>query len=191
MNRYNSYKNSGVKLIGEIPSSWKISKLKYLSQLYTGNSLNENQKIKYESNNLEDIPYISSKDINVTFLKVNYDNGLRIPQDDNQFKIAPKGSFLLCIEGGSAGKKKVFLERDVCFVNKICCFKSNAETKYLFYFVQSINFQNIFKSSLNGLIQGVSISTLKNFDVPFPPSEQQTIICKYLDQQTFKINFLV
>ena len=56
MNRYHSYKNSGVKLIGEIPSSWKISKLKYLSQLYTGNSLNENQKIKYESNILKIYP---------------------------------------------------------------------------------------------------------------------------------------
>ena len=157
MKSYSSYKDSGVEWIGNIPSDWGNTKLKYVSQLFTGNSLNDEQKKLYESENLNDIPYVSSKDIDVDFRTVNYDNGLRIPRDNNPLKISPTGSFLLCVEGGSSGRKMVFLDRDVCFVNKLCSFYSSQNTKFQYYFVQSSNFQDKFKLSLTGLIGGVSI----------------------------------
>jgi type I restriction enzyme S subunit len=43
MEKYQSYKPSGVEWIGEIPEKWRISKFKYVSKLYTGNSLNDEQ----------------------------------------------------------------------------------------------------------------------------------------------------
>ena len=33
MNKYQSYKSSGVDWIGEIPEKWKISKFKYVSNI--------------------------------------------------------------------------------------------------------------------------------------------------------------
>ena len=112
MNRYDSYKDSGVEWIGEIPSHWRKSKFKFVSDLYTGNSLNDSQKLKYESDNPNDIPYVSSKDIDVDYQTVNYNNGLRIPIEENPLKISPKGSFLMVVEGGSSGRKMVFLEKE-------------------------------------------------------------------------------
>ena len=190
MNPYSSYKESGVKWIGEIPSSWSNSKLKYISHLFTGDSLNEDQKSFYESDNSDEIPYVSSKDIDVNFHTVNYDNGLRIPPENNPLKIGPKGCFLLCVEGGSSGRKMCFLDRDVCFVNKLCCFHSEQNTKFQYYFVQSSNFQSKFRLSLTGIIGGVSISTLKNFEIPLPPLQEQRQISNYLDHKTQKINSL-
>ncbi len=192
MNPYPSYKKSGVEWIGEIPSSWSISKLKYISHLFTGDSLNEEQKSFYESDNSDEIPYVSSKDIDVNFHTVNYDNGLRIPHENNPLKIGPKGSFLLCVEGGSSGRKMCFLDRDVCFVNKLCCFHSEQNTKFQYYFVQSSNFQSKFRLSLTGIIGGVSISTLKNFEISLPPfQEQQIQISNYLDDKTQQIDSLI
>ena len=191
MKSYSSYKDSGVEWIGNIPSDWGNTKLKYVSQLFTGNSLNDEQKKLYESENLNDIPYVSSKDIDVDFRTVNYDNGLRIPRDNNPLKISPTGSFLLCVEGGSSGRKMVFLDRDVCFVNKLCSFYSSQNTKFQYYFVQSSNFQDKFKLSLTGLIGGVSISTLKNFELPLPPLSEQTQIVSFLDTKTQKIDELI
>jgi len=191
MKSYSSYKDSGVEWIGNIPSDWGNTKLKYVSQLFTGNSLNDEQKKLYESENLNDIPYVSSKDIDVDFRTVNYDNGLRIPRDNNPLKISPTGSFLLCVEGGSSGRKMVFLDRDVCFVNKLCSFYSSQNTKFQYYFVQSSNFQDKFKLSLTGLIGGVSISTLKNFELPLPPIPEQTQIVSFLDTKTQKIDELI
>ena len=191
MKSYPSYKDSGVDWIGEIPEGWDKSKLKYLSNLFTGNSLNDEQKRMYESDNPNDIPYVSSKDIDVNYHTVNYNNGLRIPSENNPLKVGRKGSFLLCVEGGSSGRKMVFLEQDVCFVNKLCCFESDQITKFQFYFVQSSNFQFKFKLSLTGLIGGVSISTLRNFQLPFPPKETQSQIVSFLDNKTQKIDELI
>jgi len=191
MNRYDSYKDSGVEWIGEIPSHWRKSKFKYVSQLFTGNSLNDKQKELYESDNSNDIPYVSSKDIDVNYQTINYNNGLRIPKENNPLKISPKGSFLMVIEGGSSGRKKVFLEEDVCFVNKLCSFNSIENTKFQFYFIQSNNYQSKFKMSLSGLIGGVSISNLKDFEISLPPLEEQQQIVSFLDDKTQKIDSLL
>jgi len=191
MNTYPTYKDSGVEWIGEIPSGWNISKLKYISNLFTGNSLNQSQKEQYESNNKDHIPYVSSKDIDVNCHTVNYNNGLRIPPKDNPLKICKNKGFLLCVEGGSSGRKMTFLKEDVCFVNKLCCFESNQNTKYQYYFIQTSNFQSKFNLSLTGLIGGVSISTLRNFEIPFPPPQEQQQISDYLDYKTSKIDTII
>ena len=126
MKQYPKYKDSGIQWIGRIPSSWKITKTKYIAKLYTGNSLDNAQKEKYTTHPLEmdvsDIPYIATKDITSDCDCVSYYNGVAIPNNEQGFKKAPEGSFLLCIEGGSAGKKHAFLEREVCFVNKLLIF---------------------------------------------------------------------
>ena len=63
---------------------------------------------------------------------------------------------LLVVEGGSSGRKMVFLEQDVCFVNKLCSFNSKKKPKFQYYFIQSSNYQYKFRLSLSGLIGGVS-----------------------------------
>ncbi len=191
MKRYDSYKDSGVEWLGEIPSHWRKSKFKFVSDLYTGNSLNDSQKLQYESENLDDIPYVSSKDIDVEFQTVNYNNGLRIPRDNNPLKISPKGSFLMVIEGGSSGRKKVYLEQDVCFVNKLCSFNSRENNKFQYYFIQSSNYQDKFKLSMSGLIGGVSISNLKDFELTLPPLSEQQQIVSFLDTKTSLIDSLI
>lgn len=191
MKKYQSYRDSGVEWIGEIPSNWILTKFKYVSKLYTGNSLNDNQKELYESENLDDLPYVSSKDIDVNYRCVNYENGIRIPKEDNPLKIGKSGGFLLCVEGGSSGRKMVFLEQDVCFVNKLCYFESEQVSKFQYYYIQSSNFQFKFKLSLTGLIGGVSISTLRDFELPLPPLPEQQQIVSFLDRKTQQIDDLI
>jgi len=191
LNQNQELKHSGVDWIGDIPKHWNISKFKYVTNLYSGNSLNEYQKNEFQSENPEDIPYISSRDIDAVLQNINYDNGLRIPRNNNNFKIAPKGSFLMVIEGGSAGKKIAFLEQEVCFVNKLCVFNSKENTKYQYYFVQSKIYQNKFESLISGLIGGVSISNLKSIELILPSLQEQNDIVDVLDEKTKKIDLLI
>ena len=65
--------------------------------------------------------YIGTKDVNFD-QTINYDNGIKIPFEKDNFRIAPKNTVLMCIEGGSAGRKIAFTNQDVCFGNKLCCF---------------------------------------------------------------------
>jgi type I restriction enzyme S subunit len=189
MKRYNSYKDSGIEWIGEIPIDWSITKLKFISNIYNGNSLNEDLKEKYESDDLSNISYISTKDVDQNTGKINLENGIRIPKDDGNFKLAPKGSFVLCIEGANAGKKIGYLNEEAYFVNKLACF--DYSNKFLYYYGLSENFKNQFFNSLSGLIGGVSISTIRNFHSTFPSIEEQTAIASFLDYKTNLIDVTI
>ena len=65
---------------------------------------------------------IKDLEFNHTF---NYDNGIKIPFDENGFKYARENDILICIEGGSAGKKIGILNETVCYGNKLCRFSTN------------------------------------------------------------------
>ena len=160
----------------KIPSNWCWTRLTFLSDLLTGNSINAKEKEKKYMNLSEGYNYIATKDISFNS-NINYNNGVKIPFENN-FKIAKKNSSLLCIEGGSAGRKIGFLNQDVCFVNKLCAFYPiKIEAKYLFYFLQSPIFNISFKEKMNGLIGGVSVAKLKDIPIILPPlNEQQRIV---------------
>ena len=61
----------------------------------------------------------------------------------------------------------------------------------MYYFLQSIPFKTVFKQSLQGLIGGVSITTLSNLLVPVPPIEEQNSITEYLEKTIPSINSLI
>ena len=48
MKRYDSYKDSGVEWIGEVPSHWTKSKLKFVSEIITGNTPPTKDEDNYE-----------------------------------------------------------------------------------------------------------------------------------------------
>ncbi len=190
LSKYGEYKKSCVKWVKRIPNHWEIKKLKYISLIYNGDSLNSSQKEKFESITPEDMPYISSKDIDRNFSIVNYDSGLKIPLDSSKFKVAPKNACLICIEGGSAGRKIAFTNEKVCFVNKLACIYSakKANNKFIFYSLKGDLFQSQFISSMSGLIGGVALSELKNFHLTLPPIEEQNNIVLFLDRKISQID---
>lgn len=167
--------------IESIPSDWSLSKLKYKCKMYNGDSISDRDKDKYTTRT--EVPYIATKDVDLQSCTVDYENGLYVSMD-SQFKIAPSGSVLLCIEGGSAGKKKALVDRDVAFVNKLCAFVATSiNQKYLFYYLCSDIFTIQFKKQMTGLIGGVSISAIKRLLIPVPSDEEQEDIVRFLDQK--------
>lgn len=162
----------------DIPENWCWCRLSELCNLYTGDSINETEKKLKYTNVKEGWFYIGTKDVNFN-QTINYDNGIKIPFEKDNFRIAPKNTVLMCIEGGSAGRKIAFTNQDVCFGNKLCCFNSykNEIEKFIFYFLQSTLFTDAFKDNINGIIGGVSINNLKGMLFPLPPfAEQKRIV---------------
>jgi len=193
LEKYSSYKDSGVEWLGEIPKHWEIQKLKFNSKIETGNSISDGQKGNYENIEDESYPYIATKDINYDFSTIDYSNGLRIPTSNKNFKISNPDTTLICIEGGSAGKKIAFNTQKICFVNKLASIQSiNSNIpKFLYYLTKSYIFKKQFDFSMNGLIGGVSISTMKNFELIFPPKQEQTKIASFLDEKTAQIDEVI
>lgn len=163
----------------EIPTNWKWYRLQDLANMYTGDSINAEQKLKYYTN-VKGMEYIGTKDVKFNH-DIDYANGIVIPDERREkFKIAPAHSILLCVEGGSAGRKIGTIDRDVCFGNKLCCFATYYDiNRYLYYYLQSPMFRDVFRNSITGIIGGVAVNTLKQLLIPLPPlAEQQRIVAK-------------
>lgn len=189
MPKYSGTKDAGADWIQNIPENWTLAKIKNYAGVYNGDSLNDKQKGKYESEELNHYPYISSKDIDVNNAQINYLNGLRIPKED-KYKICPPNSTLMCIEGGSAGKKVAFTNQHVCFVNKLACFVAHRDidSRFLYYYLTSKVFKDQFFKSMTGLIGGVAISSIKNFGLVLPSLVEQTSIAKFLDSKIAQLD---
>ncbi|WP_188354113.1 restriction endonuclease subunit S [Leuconostoc falkenbergense] len=184
-------KDSGIGWIGEIPEEWNIKKFKYIAKLYTGNSISDEEKYLYESNvNELSYPYVSTKDVNLNTKTVNYDSGMRIDMNNRKFRIANPGDTILCIEGGSAGKKMAQINQKICFVNKLCAMHAEKDIldDWINLYVQSDSFAKEFSLNMSGMIGGVSLFDLKNFSIVVPPLNEQKLISKFLKEKTSKLD---
>lgn len=163
----------------DIPESWMWLRLGDFCSIYNGNSINAEEKVKKYSKKCDGYSFIATKDVGFDH-GIAYDNGIYIPANLEEFKIAPAGSVLLFIEGGSAGRKIGILEQDVCFGNKLCCLTSFVIlNKYLYYFLQSPAFFSSFTALITGIIGGVGAAKIKSITVPIPPfAEQERIVAK-------------
>ena len=164
-------------------------KLKYVADVFNGNSIPDEKKNEYEG---KKIPYIPTKELHVEDGTINYENGLSVDDEDG-FRIAPAESVLMCIEGGSAGKKIGFIDRPVAFVNKLCCIHGTTSSpKFLYHALRSKDFTEQFFLNITGLIGGVTVSVLKNLFVTLPNSiEEQQTIAAYLDRKCTQIDTLI
>ena len=164
-----------------LPDGWQWVKMKDIAKLFTGNSINEQTKAEKYLGRTDGLIYIATKDIGFDN-QIDYATNIRIPASDN-FKIAPTNTPLLCIEGGSAGRKLGFTNQPVCFVNKLCAFvASRTNQKLIYYFLQTQNFAEQFIAMKHGLIGGVSIKNLTEINFPLPPLDEQQRIVSLLDE---------
>ncbi len=163
----------------EINPSWQWVRLSCVADIYTGNSISESEK-KTRFTDVVGRYYIGTKDVGFDNI-VSYNNGVVIPkQYEHGFRIAHNHSILMCIEGGSAGRKIAILNQDVCFGNKLCCFSPFIGIgKFIYYYLQSQSFIDMFNAHKTGIIGGVSIAKVKEILIPLPPiQEQQRIVAQ-------------
>lgn len=189
-------KDSGVEWVGDIPKHWEVMRLKDVATMRTGNSLNDTLKEKFSDKTIENTPYVGTKDIDLATYSANINNGVYIPNSESKYKKSPSYSTLLCVEGGSAGKKMAFVKQSVCYVNKLLCFSNNVKVNSLFlhYFIRSTPFVSKFNTCLTGLKDnywGVTGSQISRFKTLVPSLVEQKDIAYYLDTKTAKIDTIV
>ena len=162
-----------------IPDSWQWVRIGAVCDVFNGNSINEHVKRAKYSKKCDGYSFIATPDVGFDS-RINYESGVYIPKGEPKFRIAPKGSALMCCEGGSAARKFGFLDRDVMFGNKLCCFHATTiSAKYVYWYLQSGTFWSAFQAKMTGIIGGVGPEALRSFLIPLPPlAEQKRIVAK-------------
>ncbi|WP_104761130.1 restriction endonuclease subunit S [Helicobacter cetorum] len=183
-------KNTNIDYLGELPKHWKITKLKYIAKYSNGNSISDNEKNNYK-NKENARPYIATKDIDLDTSTINYDTELYIPYNNSNFKEFVKGCILVCIEGGSGGRKKGFVTQNISIGNKLCAIKittKDMNERFMFYIILSNTFNDFYNANIQGDRNGVPLEKIGYFVLPLPPLKEQEKIAKYLDKKISSID---
>ncbi len=172
MKRYNTYKDSEVEWIGEIPEHWKTSKIKYLGNIGSGDSLDSN-KIEPERGE-EDYPVFGGNGILGYFSNYNRENPILI--------IGRVGEKCGNVHYSS---KKVFVNDNSLIFDPIS-YTSNLY--YLFHCLTQRDLNVLRNKNTQPLITGTLV---KNESIPLPPLPEQQAIVNYLDEKTGLIDDLI
>ena len=165
----------------DLPSGWQWARLGNIGNIFNGNSISASVKETKYTNINKGLPFIATKDVGYGREELNYTNGVSIPEDEPNFRVARKGAVLICAEGGSAGKKCGITNQNICFGNKLFATElhGDIESNYILANYLSPIFYEQFSKKVTGIIGGISTVNFCQLIVPFPPlAEQQRVVAK-------------
>lgn len=176
MQRYDTYKDSGVKWLGEIPSHWEM---KRLASYFTERRVKVSDK-EYEP-------------LSVTKLGVfpQWENVAKTNDGDNR-KLVKKGDFVINSRSDRKGSSGV-ADRDgsVSLINIVLKPRNTIRADFSNYLLKSYKFIEEYYRNGRGIVADLwttRYDEMKMIKLAVPPLEEQTAIASYLDTATAKID---
>lgn len=188
--RYESYKDSGVQWLGEIPSHWDTTVLKFECDVRDGTH-DTPEYVNFDENTY---PLITSKDL-VTG-DISFENLKYISQEDfTQISKRSKVDFgdLLMPMIGTVGGAVLVKTKELIAIKNVALFKpTKVSAKWLKYFLDSELTKIQFDLQKTGGVQSfVSLGTLRNLRLLKVPLDEQKIIADFLDKRLAQVDALI
>lgn len=188
--RYESYKDSGVQWLGEIPSHWDTTVLKFECDVRDGTH-DTPEYVNFDENTY---PLITSKDL-VTG-DISFENLKYISQEDfTQISKRSKVDFgdLLMPMIGTVGGAVLVKTKELFAIKNVALFKpTKVYANWLKYFLDSELTKIQFDLQKTGGVQSfVSLGTLRNLRLLKVPLTEQQIIADYLDKRLAQVDALI
>lgn len=190
MRKYDSYINSGIDWLREIPKQWDVKRIDGVSTIVRGNTgfkkdelLNEGDYVALQYGKIyqiEEVTNAFSYFVNSEFYKssqiVNRGDTILISTSETIEDLG-HSCFYNRAGLGLIGGEQILLKPNCKLMNE----------KYLYYF--SKYFSGEIKKYATGLkVFRYNIDDLKNIFIPIFPKDEQTTIAKYLDAKTEAID---
>lgn len=192
---YPEYKESGVEVIGNIPKSWVVGRLKQI--------VDQSRQITYgivqAGPNMKDgIPYIRPADMTEEGGIKNYEDLLRtspeIARDYERSKI--KSGDIVCSIGPSFGKLMIVPKKldgsNLTQGTARVAISSLNVIRYFFWVLRSPSSYQQWESSVGGAtFRALNLAPLADTFVVVPTKNEQQKIADFLDHETAKIDTLI
>lgn len=177
-NKYN-YKESNIRWLGDIPTHWKVVKIKYNNQVIMG------QSPKSE--------YYNLKRIGLPFLQGNADFSDIYPRPtvwcDKPKKVAKMGDILVSVRAPIGAVN--IAEQDYGIGRGLCAIRAGCIKKKLLYYILSSTHEELNSLGSGSTYTAIALDDVRNLPIPdIPPSEQKKIT-GFLDSRTSSIDRLL
>jgi type I restriction enzyme, S subunit len=189
---YPEYKACGAEWLGEIPARWLTKRLKFVAA----------EPLKYGANesaeaNDPNLPRF----IRITDIKddgtLHDDTFKSLPEEVARPFLLKQGDLLLARSGATVGKTFMYRESwgKACHAGYLIRCRVNpalARPEFVAYFATTANYWGWLSSVfIQATIQNVSAEKYANLLLPIPPLDEQSVIVRFLDQETSRIDGLV
>jgi type I restriction enzyme S subunit len=179
MRRYDSYKDSGVEWIGDIPSGWKNSKLKYSSEITMGQSPSSE--------------FYNDEGVGFPFLQGNSEFGIVHPTHKlttTEVTKKSKVNDILFSVRGSVGEIN-WSDKEYCIGRGLCSISSKKLESKLLWYLLIFSKDEFLSNSVGSTFVSVNTDDVKNLTIPLPPLSEQQQIVSFLDTKTSLIDSLI
>ena len=180
MQQYDTYKDSGVKWLGEIPSHW---------EMLPGLAIFKENK---EKNSNLAVNTVLSLSYGKIVVKKDIDEGL-VPAEYNTYQIVHPGYIIIrCtdLQNDKVSLRTGLVKDDGiitgAYLGLVTSGKYNSS--YMHYFLHAWDITKEIYRHGNGLRQSLSWLDLRRLPILIPPIAEQTAIASYLDTATAKID---
>ena len=181
MQRHESYKPSGVKWLGAVPSHWEILALRAVTQLKS-------------DRNRPDVPVLSVyREYGVIRKDSRDDNHNATSLDTSTYKVVQPGDLVVNKMKAWQGSMGVSAHEGIVSPAYITCSTKSERVLpgYLHYLVRSSSLIGVYNSLSYGVRVGqwdMHYEDFKQIPIPIPPTKEQDRIVTFLDQKTTEID---
>lgn len=179
--RYDTYKESGVQWLGEIPRHWEMRKMKYIFD-------------ERSEKNHPDEPMLSATQSEGVILQSKYQGRVVVVNTGfDGLKLVKVGDFVIHLRSFQGGIEYAYDQGIISSAYTILNPKYPELSAYYKKLFKSSAFIDLLKICVTGIREGQNInySKLKQFYIPLPPLPEQRAIVTYLDDKCGKIDKLV
>lgn len=189
MKKYDAYKDSGVKWIGEIPNHWEAIKISRVHPIIGSGTTPLSSREDYYSE--KGLNWLQTGDLNNGLITETSKKITPKAVDECKMKFYPIHSVVIAMYGATIGK--VGLLDIETATNQACCIIVPSKRicpKYTFYsFI--IAKEELLLSSFGGGQPNISQDIIRKLKVPVPPLSEQQSIASYVDVKTEKIDKMI
>ena len=176
--RYDTYKDSGVQWLGEIPGHWEMRKMKYIFD-------------ERSEKNHPNEPMLSATQSEGVILQSKYQGRVVVVNTGFEgLKLVKDGDFVIHLRSFQGGIEYAYDRGIISAAYTILNPKYPEFSAYYKRLFKSSSFIDLLKICVTGIREGQNInySKLKQFFIPLPPLSEQRSIVSFLDAKCGKID---